>query len=309
MISSILSLSNSPINLILSLNEKINHLDDKSVYEKVNNIYTRVFFIQKKLSKFGLRYQVSRYIINILNDYKSYLFDDIPNSFKNEYKFDSISICIHSINDIFEIFVYKYLGVKVTCKIEDISDLIEKINSENKNITKQLSDYLNVINENPSNHNIFIILETLNMLHSFHCKSTVTAFVNILINIYDSDITNNIDYTWILSNFNDSVEFYFEEIIPFLRNESIDINDDCFNKSIFEKIDCNELFNSEMLKIKLLNINTSREVDHKKEFNNINKSLLEISEELIYCSNSKLITLFEIHCKLIHDFIHSNSKK
>lgn len=307
MISSISLFSTDPINLTTTLNEKINHVDDRLIHEKVNNLFSRVIFLQKKLSRFGLRTQISHYIISILDGYRSSLFDDIPNSYNEEQKQEFVTIEIESIEDILKVFVYKFLGVKVICDISHLPNLIEKLNSENSTVVKQLAEHLKIIAENPSHHNIFIILEILNTLHSFHCRSAVTAFVSILNNIYDSDFTNIIDYEWMISNLDDSVEFYFDEIIPFLKDDCIDVDKSCFKMTLFEKFDCIEFFNEEMIKTKLLHINTSKESDYKRTYNEINKTLLAISEELINCNNSKLISLFEVHSKLIHGLISHNS--
>lgn len=306
MISCISLFSIDSINLTATLNKKINHVDDILVNDKVNNLFSRIIFLQKKLSRFGLRNQISHYIISILDNYRSYLFDDIPNSYNEDEKQAFITIKIESIDDILEVFVYKFLGIKVICDISHLPHLVEKLNFENSTVVKQLKEHLRIISENPSHHNIFIILEILNTLHSFHCRSAVTAFVSILNNIYDSDFTNIIDYEWMISNLDDSVEFYFDEIIPFLKDDCIDVDKSCFKMTLFEKFDCIEFFNEEMIKTKLLYINTTKESDSKRTYNEINKSLLAISEELINCNNRKLISLFEVHSKLIHNLMGHN---
>lgn len=268
------------INELLNI-EKFSKMSKTEFIE----IYKKILFVNKLLLKYGSKDQINRFIYDLFSL--------------------SYDVVIYSIEDILLFFIYWYLDLEMNFDedsiIDQINNLICDIDTKNSHLLILISTRMSLIKNNPSHHNIFDFLEHLNIYDNFHHTSEIKILCNLLINIYNNEISSLFNFENIMLLFDKSCRKFFTNVIANIKTRTF--SNDLFYEQIFVKNDIVELFTEGIIKLNLLQLNISDKSVTEDSLKLINKSLFDLSEYILKKNDPQLYKLFIIHHKILHKTI------
>ena len=285
----------------------------------IKKLYNDLMMLNRMIitHEYGNKNQVGYYIVNLVRDN---IFDIITKLKIGEVgevgeveKIEEVGevekIEIKNKDDLFEVLIMKYLGIKINISV-NISEYLNEIEIKNLEIIERLRTNLETFKTSISHTNIFHCIEILDSLFKPDKNKVLQNIIINLLYIHETESFDIINFEREINNLLEESSSFINDRFLFLLSTN-ELDHDVFRDQIFVNVNYVEYFFKLLSEIKTFpncdrskdSCNGNFKIDNKK-VNTIYSNLLKLSDKICDNGDHELKRLFEEHFNLINEIFN-----